>query len=436
VRNAAWQELFASPIDAVDPVVAALATEEAARQAASVNLIASESYAFRAAVDAEASIFVNKNATGYPGRRDVAGCDVFDRVERLAVERACRLFGAEHANVQALASTIANIAVLRALMPKGGRILSFDEKAGGHHSHGASYHVSGQDYEVAHFGIDEATGRLDLEAAQRLAERTKPDLVIAGPTAYPRAFDFRGLSEVARSAGVPLVADIAHVAGLVAAGLHDNPCAYADVVTTSTHKTLCGPRTGGVVLAKREYAETIDSALFPGLQGAPGAHIIAGRAVLFDLVGREPFRALMRAVLSNAQTLARSLAEEGVALYAGGTDTHMVVADLRRTSADGLAVERALGAYGIQANRVALPALEGAATGLRLGSVAMTIRGADGAAFRAIASAIASVLHRGPRESLDPALRRTVLDLASAHPLPDHWASNTDERWKTRRGYA
>lgn len=436
MRPPAWRDIFTAPIDAADPVLTALVREEAHRQTASVNLIASESYAFRATVDAEASVFVNKNATGYPGRRDVAGCDVFDQVERLAVERACRLFGAEHANVQALASTIANIAVLRALLPKGGRILSFDENAGGHHSHGARYHVSGQDYEVDHFGIDEATGRLDLDGAQRLAERTTPDVVIAGPTAYPRAFDFRGLSAIARKAGVPLVADIAHVAGLVAAGLHDNPCAYAEVVTTSTHKTLCGPRTGGVVLARRAYAEAIDSALFPGLQGAPGAHIIAGRAVLFDLVAREPFRALMRAVLSNAHALARSLAGEGIRLYAGGTDTHMVVADLRRTHTDGLAVERTLGAHGVMANRVTLPTLDGAATGLRLGSVAMTIRGADETAFRTIGSAIAAVLRRAPGESPDPGVRRTMLEVASAHPLPDHWAPNPDERWKTHRGHA
>ncbi len=438
MRPPAWRDLFAAPIDAADPVVAALVADEAARQTASVNLVASESYAFRAAVDAEASIFVNKNATGYPGRRDVAGCEVFDRVERLATERARRLFGAEHANVQALASTIANIAVLRALLPKGGRILSFDERAGGHHSHGARYHVSGQDYEVATFGIDEATGRLDLEGARRLAERVRPHVVIAGPTAYPRAFDFRGLSEVARAVGAPLVADIAHVAGLVAAGLHDNPCRYADVVTTSTHKTLCGPRTGGVVLARRAHAGAIDSAIFPGLQGAPGAHIIAGRAVLFDLVAREPFRALMRAVLSNAQALARGLEDEGLALYARGTDTHMVVVDLRRRPEDGLAAFRALGAHGILANRVTLPRLgDGdAGTGVRLGTVAMTIRGIDEAAFRAVGSAIASVLHRGPDGPVDPAVRRAMLDLASAHPIPEGWTSPAHERSQRSRGYA
>lgn len=435
MRPPAWRDLFAQPIDAADPALAALVAEETARQTASVNLIASESYAFRATVDAEASIFVNKNATGYPGHRDVAGCEVFDRVERLATERACRLFGAEHANVQALASTIANIAVVRALVPRGGRILAFDERAGGHHSHGARYHVSGQDYEVARFGMDEATGRLDLEGARRLAERFRPDVVIAGPTAYPRAFDFRGLAEVARAVEVPLVADIAHVAGLVAAGLHDNPCGYADVVTTSTHKTLCGPRTGGIVLTRRAHADAIDAALFPGIQGAPGAHIIAGRAVLLDLVAREPFRALMRAVLSNAQALARALADEGVALYAGGTDTHMVVIDLRRQEADGLALERALGTHGIQANRVVLPPLEDATgPGLRLGTVAMTIRGADEAAFRAIGSAVAKVLRRDPAGGTDPAVRRAMLDLAGAHPLPDHWISH--ERWTTRRGHA
>lgn len=416
----AWGALFGAPVEAADPQLARLLADEEARQAGTVNLIASESYAFRAALEAEASLLVDKNASGYPGRREVAGCEVVDAVERLAVERAKRVFGAEHANVQALSSTVANVAVLRALLPPRGRILALDSLAGGHHSHGARHHVSGQDYEVVTFGLDETSGGLDLAAAREAAEWFEPHLVVAGSTAYPRAIDFRGLGRIAGSVGAMLFADVAHVAGLVVAGLHENPTPYADVVTTSTHKTLCGPRTGGLVLSKARHAAAIDAALFPGIQGAPGAHIIAGRAVLLDLVAREPFRELMRAVVANARALAGALAGHGLALYAGGTDTHMVVVDLRGGPIDGEAAERALEAHGIVSNRVALPARarDGGRAGLRLGTVAMTIRGMDARAFETVAEAVAALLRRRPGSPVDLALGRRMAALARAHPMP------------------
>jgi len=415
----AWSSLFGDFVDVADEPMAALLRSEERRQEATINLIASESYCPRATIAAEASLLVNKNASGYPGRREVSGCEVIDDIERLAVARAKALFGAEHANVQALASTVANVGVLRALLKPRDRILALDTEAGGHHSHGASYHLSGQDYEVIRFGVDGESGAIDLVELERLAERVRPRLLIAGSTAYPRALDFRGLRKVATAVEAMLFADIAHVAGLVVAGMHENPAPYADVVTTSTHKTLCGPRTGGVILSQNRFARAIDAAIFPGIQGAPGAHIIAGRAVLFELVGREPFRELMGAVLRNAEAVAQVLAGHGLALYTGGTDTHMVVVDLRATDWDGSRAARVLERHGILANGVTLPARDGRRrSGLRLGTTAMTIRGMEESAMRRVGRALAVVLAAGPDRAVIPEVEREVAALAAAHPLP------------------
>ena len=411
--------LFGMPLGAVDGPLAALIAAEEARNLDTINLIASESYCPRATLEAEASILVSKNVYGYPGRRGVAGCGVFDEIERLAVSRACALFGAGQANVQALSSTIANIAVLRALLRPGQTILSFEETAGGHHSHGAPYHLSGRDYRVVAFGVDETHGRLDLDTARRLALEHRPALIVAGSTSFPRAIDFAGLAETAREVGASLFADIAHVSGLVAAGLHPNPTGCADVVTTSTHKTLCGPRTGGLVLTRSpEIAEAVDAELFPGLQGAPGAHIIAGRAALFGIAMRAEFAQLMRSVVENARSFAAALAEQGLDLFVGGTETHMVVVDLRGRDVDGLAVERALEAHGILANRVTLPARarDRSRVGLRVGTTAMSIRGFGREAFRETAHLIAEIVGAPSR------LRRPTAErarrLARSHPIP------------------
>ena len=403
---------------AADPEVAALLEREVERNRSTLNLIASESYCPRATIEAEASILVTKNATGYPGSREVAGCEVFDEVEALAIERAKRLFGAEHANVQSVAATLANIAVLRALLKPGDRILALDETAGGHHSHGASYHLSGQDYEATHFGVSEEAGGIDLAAVRTLAERVRPRIMMVGSTAYPRALPFAQLSAIAREVDAYFFADIAHVVGLVVAGLHENPTPASDVVTTSTHKTFCGPRTGGLVLCKRQHGKAIDDAIFPAMQGAPGAHIIAGRAVLFGLAASGSFRALMRSVVRNATVLAASVEEAGLTLYLGGTDTHMVILDLRDRDIDGRAAERRLERHGLIANRVTLPEKRGGRSrvGIRLGSTAMTTRGMGDDGFRAVGALIADVL-RG-EGGHDPALQRRCLELASAHPIP------------------
>jgi glycine hydroxymethyltransferase len=415
-----WTGLFDADLNDVDPAIGGLIAQEAARNNATLNLIASESYCPRATLQAEASILVTKNATGYPDARAVGGCEYINAIERLAQARAFALFQAEHANVQALSSTIGNIAVLRGLLQPGDSILSMGDSAGGHHSHGARYHVSGHDYAATRFGVDEAKGGIDLDAVRAQARALRPRIIIAGSTAYPRAIDFRGLRAIADEVGALLFADLAHVAGLVVAGLHDNPVPYADVATTSTHKTLCGPRTGGLLLCRAGLAEQIDVALFPGMQGAPGAHIIAARAVLFDLVARPAFTALMRAVVRNARVFAEALAEAGLPLYLGGTDTHMVVVDLRDDRAlDGRAIEQLLEAHGLVCNAVSLPARAGVRgrAGLRLGSTAMTIRGLDAAGFRSVARLIAEIV-AVPDGPINTRVCREVATLAAACPVP------------------
>jgi glycine hydroxymethyltransferase len=408
-----WNGLFDADLLQADPAVGTLIGQEVVRNNATLNLIASESYCPRATLQAEASILVTKNATGYPDSRAVGGCEYVNAIETLARSRARSLFGAEHANVQALSSTIGNIAVLRGLLRPGDTILHMAETAGGHHSHGAAYHASGTDYRAVSFGVDEAHSGFDLDALRAQARDVRPRMIIAGSTAYPRAIDFRGLREVADEVGALLFADIAHVSGLVVAGLHDNPVPYADVATTSTHKTLCGPRTGGVILCKAALAQAVDAALFPGLQGAPGAHIIAGRAVLFDLVSRPAFAALMRAVVRNARTFAEALLEAGIPLYMGGTDTHMVVADLRDIATGGRAAERRLEAHGLVCNALRLPGR----AGLRLGSTAMTIRGMDAVGFRQVARLIADII-RMPGDTIDSAARSEIAELARQCPVP------------------
>jgi glycine hydroxymethyltransferase len=414
-----WSDLFDAGLAHADPAIDSLIGQEVVRNGSTINLIASESYCPRSTLQAEASILVTKNATGYPHARGVGGCEYVNEIERLAQARARALFGAEHANVQSLSSTIGNIAVLRGLLRQGDTILSMGESAGGHHSHGASYHVSGTDYHAVRFGVDESRSGIDLDALRDQARALRPRMIIAGSTAYPRAIDFRGLRAVADEVGALLFADLAHVAGLIVAGIHENPVPYADVATTSTHKTLCGPRTGGVILCRSALAEPIDAALFPGMQGAPGAHIIAARAVLFNLVARPAFASLMRSVVRNARIFAEALAEAGFLLYLGGTDTHMVVLDLRNRSIDGRLAERRLEAHGLVCNAVGLPKRDGdlGCAGLRLGTTAMTLRGLQEDGFRRVAMLIADLLNSN-ESSRDERVCTEVRALAGHYPIP------------------
>jgi len=413
-----WTALFTAALNDADPQIDEAIAAQVAQNGATVNLIASESYAPRSTLEAEASTLVNCNSSGYPPRNSLGGSGIIDRVEAIAVARACELFGAEHANVQALSSTIANIAVVRALVPKGSRILSFAPLAGGHMSHGAARHLSGQEFEVRHFGTIGPEDDLDCAAAAAIAREFRPQMIVAGSSAYPRMIDFERLRAIADECGALLFADIAHVAGLVVAGLHPDPVPVCDVVATSTHKTLCGPRTGGLVLCRRVHAAAIDAALSPGLQAAGGAHIVAARAVLFCLVARPEFRTLMRAVVDHARGLAEALAEAGLPLYGGGTNTHMVVVDLRNSGHQAGALVHHLFEHGLLANTVTLPAAAGrpGRLGLRLGSTAMTIRGADAADFRALGTGIAALVAGAAGRQAQ--VREMLRALAARCPVP------------------
>jgi glycine hydroxymethyltransferase len=304
--------------------------------------------------------------------------------------------------------------VLRALLQPGDRLMGFGIAAGGHNSHGDAKHISGTDYAVRSFGVDEMTGAVDYEGARRLAREFRPHMIVAGSSSYPMAIDFRILAEIAAETDALLFCDIAHVSGLVIAGLHDNPTPYSAVVTTSTHKTFCGPRTGGLVLCKAEHAAAIDAAIAPGLQAAPGGHIIAARAVLFEVVRKPAFAALMRHVVANAQALAKGLREAGATLYAGGTDTHMVVVDLRDSAWTEAELNSVLLDHGVTANTTSLPAQHGGHMGLRLGSTAMTIRGMDAASFQRLGNELGHLLS-GDK---DPRCASRILEWSQRFPIP------------------
>ena len=411
-----WRDLFSRGLDVVDPEIANLIADQRRQNRALVNLVASESYAPIATIEAEASELVNKNASGYPPRISFGGGRIIDEIERIAVGRARSLFGAEYANVQALSSTIANIAVLRALLRPGDRILAFSMASGGHTSHGHRSHISGQDYDVRTFGTRSDDGVVDYGEARRIAAQFRPQMIIAGSSSYPRALDFSELADIARASGALLFADIAHVVGLVIAGLHPNPTSLSAVVTTSTHKTLCGPRTGGLILAKAVHGAALDTAVSPVLQAAPGAHIMAARAVLFRLASQPGFTALMQCIVANAKALADGLTGAGMQLFAGGTDTHMVVLDLRSSNWNEAELNECLEEHGLVANTTHLPrrADGDGRLGLRLGTTPMSIRGVDAARFEELGRDVATIL----TDKSSPGAKRRISALANSFPPP------------------
>jgi len=410
---------FSASLSALRDPVAAHIRADADREQRSINLIASASYSPLALRQAEGSHLVNKNASGWVGRRSVANCEDVDAIERIAIERAQAIFGGEAVNVQALSATLANVAVLRAVLKPGDRLLAFGETAGGHISHGTPGHLSSIGLEVTAFGVG-ARDVIDLDDVRKAAKASRPRMIVAGATSYPRQIDFAGLRQIADEVGALLFADIAHVAGLIAAGLHPNPVPFSDVATTSTQKTLCGPRNGAFVFSRGEYARAIDQAIYPGMQGPAPVHIIAARAVQLELVRRPEFKALMAQVLANAQSLCEGLQEADIALYTGGTDTHLVVADARSTAWTPKDLIATFGAYGVVANAVGLPPRsgDGRGVGFRIGTVAMSIRGFSQSDFRELGAAIGRILGRGPNAPLDEPMRQRLLAMALAHPVP------------------
>lgn len=407
-------------IRAVDPQVAEAMELELARQRDHLELIASENFVSEAVMAAMGSHLTNKYAEGYPGKRYYGGCQCVDIVENLARERACKLFGAEHANVQPHSGAQANLAVYFALLNYGDTVLGMDLSHGGHLTHGSPVNMSGKYYNFVSYGLNPETEMIDYDEVRRLALANNPKLLVAGASAYPRAIDFAKLREIADEAGALFMVDMAHIAGLVAAGLHMNPVPYADVVTTTTHKTLRGPR-GGMILCKETLAKQIDKAIFPGTQGGPLMHTIAAKAVCFEEALQPAFRAYQQQVVNNAQTLAAGLSEKGVKLVSGGTDNHLLLVDLGAEGRTGKEVEALLDAANITANKNTIPneTLSVRVTsGVRLGTPAVTTRGMGEEEMRQIGALICRLVDEG--EDAVASVRAQVLDLCARFPLyPD-----------------
>ena len=407
-------------LDPFDPEMAALTRQERERQLSTINLIASENFASPCATCLEGSIWANKNGEGYPGKRFVAGCELADRVETIAIERAKALFGCEHANVQSMSATIGNVAILNALLQPGDTILSMELTHGGHLSHGAKFHYSGKVFKAVHYGVDRATERIDMKQVDALAREHRPKMVICGCSSYPRTIDYAAFGEIAKSVGAILLVDLAHNVGLVAAGVIPSPFPHADVVSTSTHKTFRGPRGGGVILCKQEFAAKIDRALFPGLQGAPKLDMIAARAVLFKECMTPEFRRYGAQVVANAQALANGCREQGLRLVAGGTDTHLVLVDVTSVVDSVKQAESVLESVGIITNRNGIPfdsQPPNVASGIRIGSPFLTTRGMKEQHLFRVGELIGHVLeHHQERQVLESAAQE-LLVMARKFPL-------------------
>jgi glycine hydroxymethyltransferase len=379
-----------------DPEIASLLGQELERQREQIELIASENFTWPAILEAVGSVPTNKYAEGYPGRRYYGGCEVVDEIEQLAIDRAKSLFGAEHANVQPHAGAQANMAVYHGLLEPGDTVLSLRLDHGGHLTHGLKVNFSGRLYTIVHYGVSRETGVVDEEEVRALALEHRPKIVLCGGSAYPRTVDTAMFRRVADEVGALLWCDMAHFAGLVAAGLHPNPVEHCDVVTSTTHKTLAGPRSG-LILCRTEHAQAIDRAIFPGLQGGPLEHVIAAKATCFRIAATEEFRAYQQQIRANADAFAETLLAGGLDLLTGGTDTHLLQLDLRATDWTGKDAEERLDAVGLTTNRNTVPFDErppAVASGVRLGTQAATMRGFDEEDFREVGRIVVDALVR------------------------------------------
>ena len=420
------ENIQSAPLADVDPEIAAVLDAELRRQQGTLEMIASENFVPRSVLEAVGSVLTNKYAEGYPGRRYYGGCEEVDVAEQLAIDRAKELFGAEHANVQAHAGAQANNAAYMALIQPGDTIMGMALDHGGHLTHGMKLNVSGKLYEVVAYHVSRDDLRVDMDEVEQLAEEHRPKVIVAGWSAYPRHLDFAAFREIADKVGAKLMVDMAHFAGLVAAGEHPSPVPHADVVTTTIHKTLCGPRSG-MILCREEHAAAIDKAIFPGQQGGPLMHTIAAKAVAMRIAATEPFRARQRQTIANARALAAGLQEAGVPVLTGGTDVHLILVDLTPSGLDGKTAENRLEEVGITVNRNAIPFDERPPmnpSGLRIGTPALTTRGLLEDDMREIASVIATAL--GPEfESEKSALTDRTAALMDRYPLYSQLASVT-----------
>ncbi|MCH5165717.1 MAG: serine hydroxymethyltransferase [Clostridiales bacterium] len=405
-------------IERTDPEVAASMKRELARQRNKIELIASENFVSPAVMAAAGSHLTNKYAEGYSGKRYYGGCEYIDEIETLAIERAKKLFGAEHANVQPHCGANANHAVFYAVLNPGDTYLGMDLAHGGHLTHGSKVNYSGRYYNVIPYGVDEKTETIDYDAVERLAKEHKPKLILAGASAYPRIIDFTRFREIADTVGAVFMVDMAHIAGLVAAGLHPNPVEYADIVTTTTHKTLRGPR-GGMILCKEQYAKSIDKAIFPGTQGGPLEHIIAAKAVALKEAATVEFKQYQAQVVKNAAALAARLTERGISLVSGGTDNHLMLVKLEN-GMTGKELETLLDESNITVNKNAVPFDKmppSKTSGIRVGTPAVTSRGMKEAQMRIIADCIADAVQKG--DSAKSEILARVKKLTTEFPLYD-----------------
>ena len=413
--------MISRSLSEVDPEVAQTLVDEKHRQNEGIELIASENFVSRAVMEAQGSVLTNKYAEGYPGRRYYGGCEVVDRAETLAIDRAKALFGAEHANVQPHSGTSANMAVYFALLRPGDTLLGMDLACGGHLTHGHRLSYSGRDFRVVAYGVDRASERIDYDEVERLALVEKPRLIICGASAYSRTIDFARFREIADRTGAILMADMAHIAGLVAAGLHPSPVPHCDVVTTTTHKTLRGPR-GGLILCRAGLAKEIDRAVFPGIQGGPLMHVIAAKAVALKEAKSDEFRGYQKSVLANTARLARALAGHGIRIVSGGTDNHLFLADVTTKGLTGKTAEKALDRAAITVNKNTIPFDANpplVASGIRVGAAAVSTRGMGEAEMDTVAALIAEVLAAAEDLEVADAVRHRVYELTRRFPLYD-----------------
>ncbi|MGI2335860.1 MAG: serine hydroxymethyltransferase [Dehalogenimonas sp.] len=404
-----------------DPIIYNAIAAEDTRQQETINLIASENYASRAILQAQGSSLTNKYAEGYPGKRYYGGCHNMDDIETLAIDRAKELFRAEHANVQPHSGAQANMAAYFALIKPGDTMMGMSLSHGGHLTHGAKPNFTGKMYNVVSYGLDQATERINYAEMERLADESQPKVIISGASAYPRIIDFERIRHICDRVGAKMIVDIAHIAGLVAAGVHPSPVPYADIVTSTTHKTLRGPR-GGFVLCKEEYAHAIDSAVFPGIQGGPLMHVIAGKAVAFREAATPEFGEYATQVLKNTKTLARELEQAGFRLVSGGTDNHLVLLDLTATGVNGKDAEEALGRCNIVVNRNTVPFIVGqkptAPNGMRVGTAAVTTRGFGETEMVKIAAWITEIIKNFGNNEVESRIASEVKELTVNFAVP------------------
>ena len=402
-----------------DPDIYSAIQKEIERERGKILLIASENYASQAVLEAQGSIFTNKYAEGYPNKRYYGGCEYADIVENLAIERAKELFGAEHINVQPHSGSQANMAVYFAFLKPGDVILGMSLSHGGHLSHGASVNFSGMLYKNIPYGINKETGYIDYEEVRRLAIENKPKMILVGASAYSRTLDFKVFSEISKEVGAYLMADIAHIAGLIAAGFHQSPVPYADFVTTTTHKTLRGPR-GGMIMCRAEYAKAIDKMIFPGIQGGPLVHVIAAKAVAFKEALSREFRDYQQRVINNAKRLAEELIKRGFRIISGGTDNHLMLVDLTTKGITGKEAEEALDKAGITVNKNAIPYDErppAVTSGMRLGTPSVTTRGMGEAEMANIADIIDEVLKNHASEEKLRGFKQMAENICKRFPI-------------------